>query len=289
METASFRTRFLRTLWQVTLIFVGSVISAGGMILLLEQHKLLAGGVTGISMMLSFFTPLDAGVWVAILNVPLFVMAWRKIDLHFCVYSLIGTAMMAGLMVVFSHMTNLITVKDPLLAALFGGMLSGGGTGLVIRARGSHGGTDIVSVIIRKRFSVGIGMFSFYINVFLVAILSVKFGVEIGLLTIFSQFVAAKSLDRVVTGFNTAKSVTIISDHAQEISDYILKRMVRGVTFLEGKGGYDGKGKQVIWCVVTTSQLARVKGAIRKIDPGAFLTITDASEIIGKGFYEAPF
>lgn len=289
MFNQKFRTRFIKTIWRILIILIGSSITASGITFLLQSHKLLNGGVTGISLLLSYFTPVEPGIWVIAINIPLFVIAWKKIDLHFCIYSLIGTISLATMMILFSHIEVARLVSDPLLAALFGGMLTGGGTGLVIRQRGSHGGTDIISVIVRRKFSVSIGMVSFYVNMIIVGILAIKFGIELGLLTLFAQFVSAKSLDRIVTGFNTAKAITIVSDHAEEIAHYIKDRMVRGVTFLEGEGGFNRKSKKVIWCIVTTSQLSRVKGAMQKIDPKAFMAITDASEIIGRGFHSHPF
>lgn len=290
MNGQNLKTRALKTAWRVFLILAGSIISAAGITFLIEPHKLLTGGVTGISLLFSYFTPIEPGIWIFCINIPLFIVAWRKIDLRFCVYSIIGVAALSGAMIFLSATPHSsFTVSNPLLAALFGGMLSGGGTGLVIRARSSHGGTDIISIIVRQKFSIGIGMVNFYINLIIVAILSVRFGIELGLLTLFSQFISAKALDRVVTGLNTAKAVTIISDHAEEIADYIMKRMYRGVTFLEGQGGYGGHSKKIIWCVVTTSQLSRVKAAMQKIDPHAFMAISDASEIVGKGFYQSPF
>jgi len=289
VKRADLKTRIVKTLWRIGMVLVGSTVSAIGITFLLQHHKLLTGGVAGISMLLSYLTPIEAGIWMFVLNIPLFIIAWHKIDLHFCIYSVIGTTTLSAALIIFNNLQVSNFVSDPLLAALFGGMLSGGGTGLVIRARASHGGTDIISVIVRRRFSVSIGMVSFYINLIIVAILSFKFGVELGLLTIFSQFVAAKSLDRIVTGFNTAKAVTIVSDHADEIANYIKERMSRGITFLDGKGGHVQKPKKIIWCVVTTSQLARIKGAMKKVDPNAFMAIMDASEIVGHGFYSHPF
>jgi len=282
------KSRFVLTLWRLMLLSAGSAMTATGISLLLAPHKLLSGGVTGTSMLLSYVTPIDTGIWVIAINIPLFIIAWRKIDLHFCVYSIIGVAMLSGAILFLDQMPDLKLVSDPLLAALFGGMLCGGGGGIAIRARASHGGTDIISVVVRQKFSIGIGMFAFYVNIILVALLSIRFSIELGLLTIFSQFVTAKTLDRVVTGFNTAKSVTIISDKADEIAEYIMKRMYRGITFLEGQGGFGGRPKKVILCIVTTSQLSRIKGAMKQIDPDAFMIVSDANEIVGTGFYNSP-
>lgn len=278
-----------KTAWRLMLITVGSAITGFGISSLLEPAHLLCGGVTGISMLLSYFVPVQAGIFVMIFNIPLMVIAWRKIDLTFCLYSIIGTAMMSLFMVLFHELNIQIPMHEPLLAALFGGMLSGGGTGIVIRAHGSHGGTDIVSVIVRKKFSISIGMVGLYINIAIVGVLALKFGLELALLTIFSQYMAAVALDRIVMGIDTAKSIMIVSDKADEIAKYIMEKMSRGVTFLEGKGGFQGTDKKVIWCVVSTTQISRVKSAMKRIDPKAFMSIVESSEIVGKGFHRAPF
>lgn len=289
MKEDTLKIRVLKTIWRFVLIIIGAAITAVGIIFFLQAHKLLSGGVTGVALLISYFTDIKPGYWVIVFNIPLFIMAWRKIDLWFCIYSVIGTALLSAFMIVADGFHNISMVTDPLLAAIFGGLLSGVGTGIVIRARASQGGTDIISVIVRKKYSIGIGMVSFYINIILVGILSVKFGLELGLLTIFAQYIAAKSLDRVVTGFNTAKAVMIVSDKSEEIAKYIMERISRGVTLLDGHGGYEKDPKKVIWCIVTTTQMSRMKAAMHKIDPKAFMTITDASEVIGSGFYKSPF
>lgn len=289
MIEESLKARITKTAWQILLIILGSGISAGGISLLLEQHKMLTTGVSGISLLISYFIPVNPGILIMLFNIPLFIVAWKRIDFHFCLYSIIGVASLSVMMVLFDTFhTSFFKVENKLLAAIFGGILCGGGTGIVIRARGSHGGTDIISVVLRQKFSLGIGMIGFYINLIIVAILTIKFGLEIGLLTIFSQYLSARSLDRVVTGLNTAKSIMIVSDRHDEIAEYIKNRMYRGVTFIEGEGGYEGRAKKVIWCVVTTSQLSQIKSAMKKIDPNAFMAITDSSEIIGQGFYRSP-
>lgn len=279
-----------KTIWRTAVITFGSLISAAGMAFFIQPHKLITGGVTGTSLLLSYFTPIDPGIYIICINIPLFVLAWRKIDFDFCFYSIVGVGMLSLAMIILNNVTpNLMLVKDPLLSAIFGGMLSGGGTGIVLRSRGSQGGTDILSVIIRRNYSTSLGMANFYFNLVIVAILTLKFGIELGLLTLFSQYISARAIDRVVAGFNTAKAITIVSDHADEIAEYIMKKIYRGVTFLDGSGGYGGRHKKVIWCVVTTSQLSRVKAIMKKIDPEGFMSIMNASEIVGKGFYRSPF
>jgi len=280
--------KIITGLWQTICIIIGATISSIGIVYFIQAHNLLAGGANGTSILLSYLTPIPTSIWIAVLNIPLFFIAWRKIDLAFCIFSILGAGSLAVGIAIFSKIDLPIHVTDPLLAAIFGGIINGAGLGLVLRSRASQGGTDIISIIVRRKFSISIGTFNLYLNAIIVIILSIKFGIELGLLTLFSQYIAMRALDRVVTGLNTAKAVTIISDHSDEIADYIMKKMDRGVTFLEGCGGFGKRHKKVIWCIVTTSQLSRVKAKVKDVDPSAFIAITNASEIIGSGFYTSP-
>lgn len=276
-------------IWRFFLVIAGSTISAFAISFLILPHKLLTGGVSGASILLTYATDINPSIWIIALNIPLFIVAWKKIDLDFCIFSIIGTVSLSIALSIFMNLSSPFHVSDPLLASLFGGIISGGGIGIAIRARATQGGTDIISVVVRRKFSISIGMVNFYLNIIIVILLALKFGIEVGLLTLFTQYVAARSLDRVVTGFNTAKAVTIVSDRAQAIADYIMTTMYRGVTFVKGEGGYENRQKDIIWCVVTTSQLSRIKKAVKSIDPQAFITISNASEIVGKGFHNMPF
>lgn len=283
------RERILKTIWMVLLIITGALIWAAAVETLLVPHKLLSGGVSGVAILISYFVPVNPGAWVVLLNIPLFVMAWRNVGIKFCIYSLIGTFASAVGLTAFSFLSKYHLVHDPLLASIYGGIICGAGTGLVMRSRGSLGGTDIISIIMRQRYSLSIGMVGLYINVAIVSVLAIRFGLELGLLTLFSQYIGARAVDQVVMGLGTAKEVMIVSDKSEEIAKYILKDVYRGVTFLNGEGAYCKTHKNVIWCVVTTPQLARIKAAVKKIDPIAFMTISSTSEVIGKGFYRSPY
>lgn len=283
------KEKILKTIWMFIAITTGAAIWAASVELLLVPHKLLTGGVSGIAILVSYIVPVPPGVLVLVLNIPLFIMAWRHIGIKFCIYSLIGTVISAVCLDAFGFMANYHLVKDPLLASIYGGIIGGAGSGIVMRARGSMGGLDIISIILRRRYAMSIGMVSLYINVLIVAVQAAIFGIELGLLTLFSQYISARAVDQVVVGLTTAKEVMIVSDKADEISKYIMRELYRGVTLLHGQGGYGHAEKDVIWCVVTTPQLARIKGAIKKIDPNSFMTISETAEVIGKGFHRSPF
>ena len=282
--------RIVKTATLILLIALGGAISAAAVNFFLIPHKFLSGGVSGIAILISYFIPgVNVGLLVAVLNIPLFIIAWRYIDLQFSVYSMVGVASFSLCLVGFSFMSNFTGVHDPLLAAIFGGIVNGAGIGIALRMRGSQGGTDIISVLLRRKFSVPVGLANLYINAAIVSIVAIKFGLEIGLLTIFSQFITSRAMDYVLVGISSARSVVIISDKSKEIADFIIHKTYRGVTFLNGEGGYNHTYKKVIFCVVSSVQLARIKAAMQKIDPEAFMVVSEASETLGKGFYRSPF
>jgi uncharacterized membrane-anchored protein YitT (DUF2179 family) len=184
----------------------------------------------------------------------------------------------------FSFLKDIIFIDDTLLSCLYGGVLNGIGMGIVFRNRASQGGVDIVAVIVKKYFSMNLGSTSLMINVIVVAIASLFFGLKLAMYTLVSMYVSAAVLDKVQQGFGSSKSVMIITDKEQEVADAILQTLDRGVTYLEGEGAYTGNKKRVIYCIVTLNQLAKLKQIVKETDSGAFMAVSDTSEVLGHGF-----
>lgn len=272
----------------LVLIILGSLISAMGVNVFLVPHKFLSGGVMGLSMLVSYLTPLSVGTCVLLFNIPIFLFGWRTVGRVFIVGSLVGLLTLSACLYATAWMAHMGWAPEKLLAALIGGALSGGGTGLVFRANSSHGGTDIISAAVKKRWSLSIGTVTFGFNVIIVAILGFKFGLHSALYTVVAHFCSSMALDRVIVGFDTSRAVFIISAEPQKIADLILRKLNRGVTFLEGEGAYLGRRQRVIYCVVSLSQLARVKRYVQTIDPHAFVSVAEVSEVLGKGFRSVP-
>lgn len=275
-------------LTNLILIAIGSLISAVGINAFLVPHKFLSSGVSGLSQLFSYLTPLSVGTYVFLLNIPIFVLGWYKVGRTFVIGSAIGLVIFTISLYATAWMAQTGWAPERLLSALIGGTLSGGGTGLVFRANSSHAGVDIIAAIIKKRWSISIGTISFLFNILTTSLLGVIFGLHAALYTVVALFCAALSLDRVMIGIDNSRAIFIVSVKPREIAELITGKLGRGVTFLEGEGAYTGQKQQVIYCVVTLRQLARVKYYVQSVDPSAFLTVAEVNEVRGKGFKPVP-
>lgn len=270
------------TIFRIIYILFGSFFYAIAINALFIPHKLLSGGLTGVAMMLEYIFGIPTGLSVVVLNIPLFFGSYRFIGKRFTYLSIIGITASSVFMLLTKNW--IIPVSDSMVASIFGGLIAGTGTGLVIKNRGSLGGTDIISVIINKYFSFSIGGIAMAINAVILGVSAFLFNVEIAMLTIVAIFVANQAVDAIQEGFNHRKTIIIVSDRYQEIADELLKKVKRGITFIDGEGAYTGKEKKLIYMVVRVMELARTKDIVRRIDPGAFLSIIDTREVEGQGF-----
>lgn len=272
-----------RELLNFAFIFSGTLIVAISINTFIIPHGLLSGGVSGLAILLHYLTGVPVSAAIFLMNIPIFWWGAREINRQFLLYSLLGTA---SLTLFIQITTGLFPVPevDLVLAAIFGGALSGTGLGLVFRGHGSTGGTDIIAMVLRKKKNLGIGEVAFYANIIVIGLSLSLFPVNIGLYTIVSMFVASKVTDSVMVGLNTKKSVIIVSDHSIVIGERIINDLHRGVTYFSGTGAYTKANKAVVNCVVNRFEIARLKTLVEGIDPNAFMYISDASEVLGKGF-----
>lgn len=264
-------------------ITAGALLVAVSLNALLIPYGLLAGGVSGLALFLFYLFKIPVFLSILLLNVPIFWWGAREINRQFFFYSLWGTLALTALLPA-THGLIPVPQVDLILAAIFGGAVSGTGFGLVFRGHGSTGGTDIIAVILRKKKNLGIGEVGFYANLLVIALSLVFFPLNIGLYTIISMFMAGKMIDLVITGLNTNKSVIIISDKSYQIGNRIIHELHRGVTYLAGTGAFTREEKAVVNCVANRFELARLKSIVAETDPNAFMYISDASEVLGKGF-----
>lgn len=264
-------------------ITAGSLLIAFSLNMVLIPYGLLAGGVTGLALIFFYLFKIPVYLSILALNIPIFWWGAREINRSFFYYSLAGTAALSILQpATYGYIQP--PQLDMVLAAVFGGALSGVGFGLVFRGHGSTGGTDIIAVVLRKKKSLGIGEVSFYSNLLVIIISLFFFPVNIGLYTIISIFVTGKMIDVIITGLNVSKSVFIVSDKSSEISVRIIGELHRGITYFAGEGAYTHHQKTIINCVINRFELARLKKIVAETDPDAFIYISDASEVLGRGF-----
>ena len=276
-------SKFRGELLDLLTIITGTIIMAVSLNTLLIPNNLLAGGVAGLALVFFYTLKIPVYLSILLLNIPIFWWGFREINRNFLLYSLAGTLALAFLLPATQGLVPLPQI-DLILAAIFGGALSGAGLGLVMRGHGSTGGTDIIAVILRKRKNLGIGEVGFYANLLVIAVSLVFFPLNIGLYTIISMFVASKVTDVIISGLNTSKSVVIVSNQPMQIGSRIIDEMHRGVTYFNGKGAFTREEKTIVNCVANRFELAKLKKIVTDSDPNAFVYISDASEVLGRGF-----
>ncbi|MFA9398274.1 MAG: YitT family protein [Clostridiaceae bacterium] len=266
-------------------ILIGTLISSIGINLFIVKAHLLSGGVSGIALIIQYIFNISAGYSVILMNIPLIILSLIKINKKFTILTIVGTTSLSFFLILSSKLNTVISVNDPLLLCLYGGAINGIGMGIVFSNHGSTGGFDIISSLIRKKYNnFEIGKIIFFFNLFIVSLSAILFSLTTALYTLVSMYITAVFIDKVINGFNKKKLLFIVSKKEKEISSCILKDLKRGVTFIKGEGAYTGQDKNIIYCVVPLKQLPKVKMLIEEIDPNAFISILDASEIEGKGF-----
>jgi uncharacterized membrane-anchored protein YitT (DUF2179 family) len=287
------RTRLIkgakRVLGQKDLWVTYPSVIAGGLIWsiaingILIHNQFLSGGVSGFALVIHYlFRFLPVGLMVFLMNIPIFAVGWTMISGRFFVLSLMGMLSFSFFLTVTTWLH--IPIGNPLLAALFAGVISGVGSGLVFRAGGSGGGTGIIAMVLNRYFSVRVGMVSFALNSIPLILGALLIDLEAALYSIVYMYVSGSVIDRILTGFNERRSVFIISTKSSKIAEEVLDKLHRGTTFFKGEGAYTHTTMKVMYCVVPLFELARLKDLISSIDPEAFIVINETREVFGKGF-----
>jgi uncharacterized membrane-anchored protein YitT (DUF2179 family) len=285
-QTQMLRRRAVRLIWNLFLITFGSVLCACAINGILIPNRFLAGGVSGLSLFIFYLAPaVPVGISNFLLNIPLFVVGWLFVGRRFFFYSLAGMVIFsAALMIPIAP----FPIRDPLLTALTAGIISGIGSGVILKSLGSGGGLDILSVILFKRFSIRIGTTVMGFNCALMAACLFRFNLDTVLYALIYLFVTSQLVNMVVTGLNQRKAVMVMSQHWEEIAHEIMDTMQRGVTIVNGQGGYTGNELKILYSVITFQELSRFKELVRQHDPSAFVVVTETLEVMGKGVGNQP-
>lgn len=278
-------SKILRMVLKYLTIFIGSALYAAGFQFILFPNSIPTGGVGGIAMILNRFTNIPVGVLIILINIPLFLISMKKLGWRFMVSSLVGMTVSSVCIDVMS-LFSLVLTAEPFLICIYGGLLYGVGLGIVYRTGATTGGSDIIAKLIRKRLPyVNLGTLILIIDVVIILSYAVIFDrLESALYALITMFIASKLIDLVLYGADMSKLCYIISDNSDAVRDHIFKTLDRGVTFLQGTGGYSGKDKKVIMCVIRPRQIVELRAAVRAAAPDAFIIITDAREVFGNGF-----
>ncbi len=265
-------------------IFLANILCALAFNGFLIPGKLLSGGVGGIAIMVQYLTGISSGIIVFIINIPIFLIGARMVDRDFAIYGFISMLIFSFLLTATREVSQFILLDDVVLRAIFGGVINGAGMGLLFRNRSSQGGLDIIAAILKRKYNMNIGSALMMLNSVIIVIASVLFGLDKALYTLLSMYTAYQVLDKVQIGFSNKKNLVIVSDKSEEIAEEIITSLKRGVTFFEGMGAYTKENKHIIYCIIISKEVVTVKDIIKRIDPTAFLIITDVVEVKGTGF-----
>ncbi|MFC4078066.1 YitT family protein [Salinithrix halophila] len=282
MHTATKRN-IQKWIRDIAIILFGSFIFSLGINYFAIANKLSEGGFTGISLILHYLFGFSPGVVILLLNIPLFFVGYKIFGKRTLTLTVIGTVSVSLSLSLTEGWGEPIP-GDPLLAALYTGVLVGLGLGMIFRTGGTTGGVDIIARLGNKYFDWSIGRTMFLFDILVIGGSAFFIGREKAMYTVVAVFVGARVIDFVVEGLDTRKAVTIISNSAVAISDKITSDMDRGVTLLKGRGGYTGTDKEVLYVVISRPELPRMKQLVNAVDPYAFVVVHDVRDVFGEGF-----
>ena len=283
--------RALRPL-SFALLLAAGIINAVGVTMFLAPVHLYDSGISGTSMLLWQLTPeaYTLSLFLLILNVPLFLFGLKKQGVVFTIYSIWAVFVYSAASFVI---TNVLPVdvsaaspfagQDLLLCALFGGLISGIGSGMTIRFGGAIDGIEVMAVIFAKRLGLTVGTFVMIYNVLLYIATGILFrSWVLPLYSMVTYCAAIKAVDFIVEGLDKAKSAMIVTSRADEISEALSEAFGRGITHIGAKGYYSGADRTIIYFVVNRFQIGRLKAIVTELDPDAFLTISEVSDVLGR-------
>lgn len=271
---------------QFVQIVIGTALIAGSTSLFLLPNQLSSGGFSGIATIIYYLLEIPLGTTILVLNIPLFVMSLIKNGKHFFINAIAGTAGLSIFLNIFEKLKPITT--DRFLACIYGGIIAGIGTAIILKANASTGGTDLLTQII-KAYKPNIRISNLLVILdTIIVITNVIFfkELEIGLYSAITIYIMGKMLDIFFEGIDFAKMVYIISPKNEEISKKIAEKIKRGSTSLYGKGMYKKKDKDVLFCVASRNEVREIRGIVNEIDKDAFIVITNVREVFGEGFKE---
>ena len=268
-------------------LFLAGCINAFGVTVFLAPVRLYDSGISGTAILLSQLTPLPLSAFLLLLNVPLFLFGLKKQGVVFTVYSLFAVTvyawaswMITDVLPIDVAMASPLAGEDLLLCALFGGVISGIGSGLTIRSGGAIDGMDVLAVTFAKGLNITVGTFVMIYNVALYILCGVVLGSWIlPLYSIVTYAAGLKTIDFIAEGIDRSKAVMIVTDHPEEINAALLEAFSCGTTRIAAVGGYSNSEKTLIYFVVNRFQISRVRSMVRGLDPKAFVTITDVADV----------
>lgn len=263
-------------------VTVGAFLLAVSMQSVLEPNQIVAGGATGVSVILNHVTGIPSFVILYAINIPLLILCFILLGKEVGMKTIYGSMIFPFFVGLIGSIPTL--THTPLLAALSGGVITGIGLGLVFKGNASTGGTAIISQIVNVYFKLPLGLAVSIVDGFVIIGALLVFDVDRVLYSLISLFIIGRVVDLVQVGFDRSKNVMIISEASDEVNKMIIEKMDRGVTHLAIQGGFERREKEMLMCVIPEKEFHTLKEEVLAIDPHAFVVAMAASEVMGKGF-----
>lgn len=269
---------------KIIMIIIGAAIAAYGLEAVLIPNNVIDGGVTGVSIMGAEVLGLPLGLFLFILNIPFVFLGYKQIGKTFAIMSVVGIAALSLGTVLMHDISPILSEKDHLLVVASGGILLGVGIGIVLRNGGALDGSEVLAVLVSRKVPFSVGDIILLINVFIFAIAAFVYNLESALYSALTYYIAKTVIDIVQVGLEKSKSVQIISKNSKDIGDAIQARLGRSITYTTGRGGFSNEETEIITCVINRMEETKLLDIIRYFDPGAFVVVSDVSEVRGGNF-----
>ncbi|UOQ85198.1 YitT family protein [Gracilibacillus salinarum] len=273
---------WLRQTLDYLYVLIGAFLVAFAFNLFLLPNNIASGGVAGVSTITKSLFDWEPSIVQWALNIPLFIAGVVILGKNFGAKSLVGTIILPFYVYLTKDMEP--ATFDPLLGAIFGGMIVGLGIGIVFRGKASTGGMDLAAQLLHKYTAMPLGVCLIFFDGMIVLTASFVFSLEEGLYAIIGLFITSRTIDFVQVGLNTSKNVMIITNQFEEVRRILLNDIDRGVTIFNGSGGFTDEDRKVIMCVVQQNEFSKATQAVKSIDPNAFVIAMNATEVLGEGF-----
>ncbi|MBR2068232.1 MAG: YitT family protein [Candidatus Gastranaerophilales bacterium] len=262
---------------------LGALIAAFALECFLVPNEIIDGGIVGISIMASYLTKVNLGIFLIILNIPFLFMALKEFGKRFVILALYSVGMLALFVNVVQKHIPVIT-HEPLLVAIFGGGILGVGVGLVLKNDSCMDGTEIMAIKISKKYPYSVGEIIMFINVFIFSTAGFVYNWEKAMYSTLAYLVAYRAIDAVVQGLSEEKSIRIISDKGMELGQAIIEKLNKTVTYIDAQGGYSKAKKTMVYCVIPRIELSKLKEVVASVDNDAFISIENIHEVYGKRY-----
>lgn len=277
----------LESINKIFLIVFGSFLMSLGTYFFNVPLNIAPGGVTGFSQVISYLFPaVNLGLLIMVLNIILLLIGYRYLGKEFGIYTIIGSFSFSIIVTIYEF---IIEVTEPLLQdtlanVIVGAVLTGVGLAMVLRQNASTGGTDVIAKIFEKYLDINISQAMLMVDTIVIIFATFVFGLQQGIYAFISIYITTFVVGKTIAGFNTKIQMTIISDHIDDINNFIQKEIVRGTTFYKAAGGYTRAPKEILVTVVDKKQYIKIRNYINSIDPDSFVYISSINEVIGFGF-----